>query len=76
MTVESLYARPQEEKPKTVRPRLCWRVDRWCNDYCVAYEDGVCGVLELLKSLHDSISSLEAAITDLTEALMRNVRQV
>jgi hypothetical protein len=71
MTVESLYTRPQEEKPKTVRPKLCWRADKWCNSYCAAYRDGECGVLELFKALHDRLSDLETAITDLTEALMR-----
>ena len=57
----------QEEKPK--KPRMCWRIPRWCSEYCVAYEDGKCSVLELLKAFYDQISSLEAAITDLTEAI-------
>jgi len=59
----------QEEKPK--KPRMCWRIDRWCSDYCVAYRDGECVVLELLKGLHDRLSDLESALTDLTEAIMK-----
>jgi len=60
------------------KPKFCWLVPRWCSPYCVAYcedadeDGGACGILAVAIAFFDKLSSLESAITDLTEVLQKH----